>query len=92
MESVTTSRRTFSNAPQQEFLMQGSIMDTHCEVLLHRLRGLCDNADEPPETFHDYEMVYQIRTSNIIVIYLFLIFNLKMKIQPVIAQILSYVG
>lgn len=61
MESVTSSRRTFSNAPQQEFLMQGSIMDTHCEVLLHRLRGLCDNADEPPETFHDYEMVFQIR-------------------------------
>lgn len=61
MEGATSTRRNLTNAPQQEFLMQGSIMDTHCEVLLHRLRGLCDNADEPPETFHDYEMVYQIR-------------------------------
>ncbi|GBM25610.1 Mediator of RNA polymerase II transcription subunit 18 [Araneus ventricosus] len=61
MESVATARRNFNFAPQQEFLMQGSIMDTSCEVLLHRLRGLCDNADENPETFHDYEMVFQIR-------------------------------
>ncbi|KFM61049.1 Mediator of RNA polymerase II transcription subunit 18, partial [Stegodyphus mimosarum] len=61
MESVTTVRRNFNISPQQEFIMQGSIMDTSCEVLLHRLRGLCDNADEPPETFHDYEMVFQIR-------------------------------
>ncbi|XP_015926623.1 mediator of RNA polymerase II transcription subunit 18 [Parasteatoda tepidariorum] len=63
MEPVVTSRRNFNLAPQQEFLMQGSIMDTSCEVLLHRLRGLCDNADENPETFHDYEMVFQIRGS-----------------------------
>ncbi|CAL1265960.1 unnamed protein product [Larinioides sclopetarius] len=61
MEPVATTRRNFNFAPQQEFLMQGSIMDTSCEVLLHRLRGLCDNADENPETFHDYEMVFQIR-------------------------------
>ncbi|GFS91390.1 mediator of RNA polymerase II transcription subunit 18 [Nephila pilipes] len=61
MEPIATSRRNFNYAPQQEFLMQGSIMDTSCEVLLHRLRGLCDNADENPETFHDYEMVFQIR-------------------------------
>ncbi|KAF8764450.1 mediator of RNA polymerase II transcription subunit 18-like [Argiope bruennichi] len=61
MEPVATNRRNFNFAPQQEFLMQGSIMDTSCEVLLHRLRGLCDNADENPETFHDYEMVFQIR-------------------------------
>ncbi|GFQ86670.1 mediator of RNA polymerase II transcription subunit 18 [Trichonephila clavata] len=61
MEPIATSRRNFNFAPQQEFLMQGSIMDTSCEVLLHRLRGLCDNADENPEAFHDYEMVFQIR-------------------------------
>ncbi|GIY55262.1 mediator of RNA polymerase II transcription subunit 18 [Caerostris darwini] len=62
MEAVASTRRNFSfGSTQQEFLMQGSIMDTCCEVLLHRLRGLCDNADENPETFHDYEMVFQIR-------------------------------
>ncbi|XP_054711662.1 mediator of RNA polymerase II transcription subunit 18-like isoform X2 [Uloborus diversus] len=61
MEPVTTVRRNFTIPSQQEFLMQGSIMDTSCEVLLHRLRGLCDNADENPETFHDYELVFQIR-------------------------------
>lgn len=50
-----------NNVPQQEYVLQGSIMDTSCEVLLHRLRGLCDNADSNPETFHDYEMTFQIR-------------------------------
>ena len=38
-------------------------MDAHCEVLLHRLRGLCDNADTTPETFNDYEAVYQLSKS-----------------------------
>ncbi|XP_054929685.1 mediator of RNA polymerase II transcription subunit 18 isoform X2 [Dermacentor andersoni] len=47
--------------PLQEYLLQGSIMDGACEVLLHRLRGLCDNSDSPIETFQDYEMVFQIR-------------------------------
>ncbi|KAG8178319.1 hypothetical protein JTE90_026289 [Oedothorax gibbosus] len=61
MEPVPPVRRNFNFSNQQEFLMQGSIMDTSCEVLLHRLRGLCDNADENPETFQDYEMVFQIR-------------------------------
>lgn len=61
METASAPRRNYMFSPQQEFLMQGSIMDTSCEVLLHRLRGLCDNADENPETFHDYEMVFQIR-------------------------------
>lgn len=61
MEPVPTVRRNYNYSNQQEFLMQGSIMDTSCEVLLHRLRGLCDNADENPETFSDYEMVFQIR-------------------------------
>ena len=47
---------------QQEFLLQGSILDNFVEDLLHRLRGLCDNADSSPETFHDHEMVYSIRS------------------------------
>ncbi|UYV81407.1 MED18, partial [Cordylochernes scorpioides] len=49
--------------PMQEYLLQGSVVDPSCEVLLHRLRGLCDNSDVPPETFHDYELVFQIRES-----------------------------
>lgn len=36
-------------------------MDASVEVLLHRLRGLCDNADTGPETFHDQEMCFSIR-------------------------------
>jgi len=48
----------------QEYLLQGSIMDAACDVLLHRLRGLCDNADSPIETIHDYEMVYQLRDTS----------------------------
>lgn len=45
---------------QQEYLLQGSVLDTYCELLLHRLRGLCDNADSHPETFWDREYVYSI--------------------------------
>ncbi|XP_050408819.1 mediator of RNA polymerase II transcription subunit 18 [Patella vulgata] len=48
-------------APQQEYLLQGSIVDLHREVLIHRLRGLCDNADKQPETFSDHEMVFVLR-------------------------------
>ncbi|GFS23686.1 mediator of RNA polymerase II transcription subunit 18 [Elysia marginata] len=47
-------------APQQEYLLQGSIMDTHTDALLHRLRGLCDNAESSFETFNDYEAVYML--------------------------------
>ena len=32
--------------PDQEYLLQGSILDTHLEVLQHRLRGLCDGGEE----------------------------------------------
>jgi len=53
-----------SIAPQQEYLLQGSILDAHQPTLLHRLRGLCDNAENSPEAFRDYEAVYQIRNSN----------------------------
>nr|CAD7401120.1 unnamed protein product [Timema cristinae] len=45
-----------SIVPNQEYLLQGSVMDSAVEVLLHRLRGLCDNVDSGPETFHDHEM------------------------------------
>ncbi len=32
--------------PDQEYLLQGSILDTHLDVLQHRLRGLCDGGEE----------------------------------------------
>lgn len=44
--------------PNQEYLLQGSILDNGVEVLLHRLRGLCDNVDSGPETFHDHEACF----------------------------------
>jgi mediator of RNA polymerase II transcription subunit 18 len=47
--------------PNQEYLLQGSVLDSAVEVLLHRLRGLCDNVDSGPETFHDHEMCFSIR-------------------------------
>jgi len=53
-----------SIAPQQEYLLQGSILDSHQPTLLHRLRGLCDDAEHSPEPFRDYEAVYQIKNSN----------------------------
>lgn len=48
-------------APLQEYLLQGSIVDTSKDVLIHRLRGLCDNADTQPDTFQDHEMVFVLR-------------------------------
>ncbi|XP_043275527.1 mediator of RNA polymerase II transcription subunit 18 [Venturia canescens] len=47
--------------PNQEYLLQGSVLDSAVEILLHRLRGLCDNVDSGPETFHDHEMCFSIR-------------------------------
>ncbi len=47
--------------PDQEYLLQGSILDSHVEVLNHRLRGLCDNVDCGQERFHEKELVFSIR-------------------------------
>lgn len=47
--------------PSQEYFMQGSILESSRDVLLHRLNGLCDNVETGPEKFHDHEMVYSIR-------------------------------
>ncbi|XP_053560750.1 mediator of RNA polymerase II transcription subunit 18 [Bombina bombina] len=41
-----------------EYLLQGSILDQGLESLLHRLRGLCDSAEE---TFSDHESVYLLK-------------------------------
>lgn len=52
--------QAFKIAPVHEYLLQGSIVDSSKDVLLHRLRGLCDNAENQPEVFTDHEMVFQL--------------------------------
>ncbi|CAG9840342.1 unnamed protein product [Diabrotica balteata] len=47
--------------PNQEYLLQGTVLDQYVEVLLHRLRGLCDNVDSGPETFHDHELCFSLK-------------------------------
>ena len=60
MESLTAAMQT-NIVPDQEYLLQGSIMDTKVDVLNHRLRGLCDNVDIGNESFNEKEMVFSIR-------------------------------
>ncbi|XP_072153293.1 mediator of RNA polymerase II transcription subunit 18 isoform X1 [Bemisia tabaci] len=60
MDSLTAALKS-NIIPNQEYLLQGSVLDAAVEVLLHRLRGLCDNVDSGPETFHDHEMCFSIR-------------------------------
>jgi len=59
MDSLTSAMKN-NIVPNQEYLLQGSVLDSAVEVLLHRLRGLCDNVDSGPETFHDHEMCFSI--------------------------------
>lgn len=59
MDSLTAAMKN-NIVPNQEYLLQGSVLDSAVEVLLHRLRGLCDNVDSGPETFHDHEMCFSI--------------------------------
>lgn len=62
MDSLSAALRS-NIIPNQEYLLQGSVLDSAVEVLLHRLRGLCDNVDTGPETFNDHEMCFSIRGS-----------------------------
>jgi len=50
-----------STVQLQELLLQGSVLDAHRDVLLHRLNGLCDMVDTGPEKFNDHELVYSLR-------------------------------
>ena len=57
-----TSAMKSNIIPDQEYLLQGSILDNHVEVLTHRLRALCDNVGAGrDEQFHEREMVFSIR-------------------------------
>ncbi|EEB12857.1 conserved hypothetical protein [Pediculus humanus corporis] len=62
MENLSVALKN-NIVPNQEYLLQGSVLDSAVEVLLHRLRGLCDNVDSGPETFYDHEMCFSIRSS-----------------------------
>lgn len=61
--------------PNQEYLLQGSVLDSCVEVLLHRLGGLCDNVDVGHEQFDDHEMCFSIRKYALSVIIIHLIFS-----------------
>ena len=50
IDMVTMAMRS-NIIPDQEYLLQGSVLDQHVEVLKHRLRGLCDNVDSGQESF-----------------------------------------
>lgn len=45
-------------------MLAGSVLDNSLGVLIDRLRGLCDNSDVHPETFHDHEVVYILKDFN----------------------------
>lgn len=49
--------------PSQEYLLQGSIFDDSVDILLHRLRGMCDNSEEGLVKFREHEIVYSMRES-----------------------------
>lgn len=62
LQGVNLATLTSSAAPSlQEFVLQGSILDSSCDALIHRLQALCDNVDDGIETFKDHEIVFIIR-------------------------------
>jgi len=60
MDSIEVAQKN-SIVHDQEFLLQGSVLDSSLPVVLDRLRGLCDNSDVLPETFHDHEIVFLLK-------------------------------
>lgn len=60
MDSLSAALKS-NIIPNQEYLLQGSVLDSCVEVLLHRLGGLCDNVDIGHEQFDDHEMCFSIR-------------------------------
>nr|SVE88244.1 EOG090X0CKJ [Daphnia similis] len=61
---MLTSALRSNIIPNQEYLLQGSVIDSSAEVLHNRLRGLCDAAETGPETFHDHEMCFSLKASS----------------------------
>ena len=52
--------RSSTQVPLQEYFLQGSILEGHRDILLHRLNGLCDMVEMLPERFNDHEAVYSL--------------------------------
>lgn len=48
-------------APSSEYILQGSVLDDSIEILLHRLRGMCDNSEDGFTKFKEHEIVYSMR-------------------------------
>ncbi|KAL7648421.1 UNVERIFIED_CONTAM: hypothetical protein RMT77_000327 [Armadillidium vulgare] len=63
-ETLETAQKS-SIVPDQEFLLQGSVLDSAISVLLDRLRGLCDCSDTLPEGFQDHEVVFILKDFNV---------------------------
>ncbi|KAG9511005.1 Mediator of RNA polymerase II transcription subunit 18, partial [Fragariocoptes setiger] len=55
MDSMSSGTK----APHQEYLLQGTIHDDSSDILIHRLRGLCENYTK----FHNQESVYSIKNA-----------------------------
>lgn len=51
---IDTNRRI----PSQEFLLQGSVLDESIEMLLHRIRGMCDSSEDGLVRFKQHEMIF----------------------------------
>ncbi|CAG0910173.1 unnamed protein product, partial [Cyprideis torosa] len=60
VEDILSSALSGQIVPNREYLLQGSILDSACDVLLHRLRGLCDNVENGPENFQEHEIVFTL--------------------------------
>lgn len=50
--------------PSSEYLLQGSVLDDSVDILLHRLRGMCDNSEEGLVKYKEHEIVYTIAEGN----------------------------
>ncbi|CAG0890809.1 unnamed protein product [Darwinula stevensoni] len=64
--SMTPAARLGSIVPNQEYFIQGSILDSNRDVLIHRLKGLCDNVDSDTENFHEHEMIFTLQLGNMV--------------------------
>lgn len=45
----------------QQYLLQGSILDDSVDILLQKLKGMCDSSDETTSRFKEHEIVYSMR-------------------------------
>lgn len=48
-------------AQNQQYLLQGSIMDESVDILLQKLKGMCDSSDDTSTRYKEHEMVYSMR-------------------------------